>query len=86
MSGKIKSSESASTHASAIKDACNGIESISITEDQTSQYQGNDALKENQKNIQENLKRAQDATEKYAQAIVKAKDAYKKADEESAKK
>lgn len=81
----ISSSDSVNSNISGIKTACSGVKDVSIQEDNTSQYSGNDTIKQVIDQCKNALSQIKDGTDRYEQTISHAKDAFKKTDENNGK-
>lgn len=82
---EVQSSESVNDNINGIKNACSGVSEVSIQEDNTSQYSGNDTVKQVVDQCKNCLNQIKQGTDRYEQTISHAKNAFKKTDENNGK-
>lgn len=81
----VQSTNSVSSNINNIKNTCSDVGEISIKEDETSQFSGNETVKQVIDTCKNCLNQIKQGTDRYEQTIGHAKDAFEKTDANNGK-
>lgn len=81
----VQSNESVNDNINSIKNACSSVIKISIQADNTSQFSGNNIIKQVIEQCKNCLNQIKQGTDRYEQTISHAKNDFKKTDENNGK-